>query len=731
MSSDDLNPNNKAKLVPIGEAAEILGVSIDTIRRWDKKGKLHSTRPDGKTRFFSITELEKIKLSKPLTISQVAAKLSVSPSTLRRLEEKGLIKPERNERDERIYTQDVLQSYLDSQYFMRQKKVQEEILEPLKEPAPKPIGPSPEVQAAPTVAETTLSSAANDTNVPISPEPKDSSQPSITPSAEPEQPKPAQTKAQLKKEVKDIQNTDITHRVYDFVLAENQRHIDRLITFRRTFYGASSFLVTLFFIVVASITIAFLLFPSETGEFFGYKRIMPRLIARNLGQGQVAPVTCTTPSQLANKTLSNGGRVLGTTWPGPWAERSAAAKALRPFSRISLQLVKILDPEAYETAVTQRIIPDVNDVFTIDETGAITAMYNFTFPDTSYLKIPDKELITNLNADYLRGRVPGLLPGNLLYLDNNGDLFLPGTISSQSIATESIQDEAIVSEKIAEEAVASVHLGKDSVLSRHIKDGEVKEEDLADGSVTTIKIADQTIITADLANNAVTSEIIKDGEVKEQDLANGAVTTKKIGDSAVTTSKIAENAISTDKINDQAVTSEKIADGTIQTIDIKDGVLTAVKIANDSLDFDQFQQTLDLDESTDLTLGAYNLTFNLDSSGDLIIADAGVAKHVFYDDGTIVFNEPGSSSADFRIEGNTDTAVFFFDASANSIGIGTTDPSSFKLQVAGNVGPNQDSAYDLGSSTFRWDALYVGSINAEGHIVATTDSQYNLRSSSF
>ena len=96
MPENDLTPDNKKKLVRISEAAEILGVSIDTIRRWDKKGKLHAERPNGKDRFFSIEELEQIKFAKALTSSQAAEQLQLSVDTLRRLEEKGFITPDRN-----------------------------------------------------------------------------------------------------------------------------------------------------------------------------------------------------------------------------------------------------------------------------------------------------------------------------------------------------------------------------------------------------------------------------------------------------------------------------------------------------------------------------------------------------------------------------------------------------------------------------------------------------------
>lgn len=45
---------------------------------------------------------------------------------------------------------------------------------------------------------------------------------------------------------------------------------------------------------------------------------------------------------------------------------------------------------------------------------------------------------------------------------------------------------------------------------------------------------------------------------------------------------------------------------------------------------------------------------------------------------------------------------------AGSVGIGVTNPSSFKLQIAGSIGPNADDTYDLGSSTARWRDLYLG-----------------------
>lgn len=132
-------PNQK-KLVPISDAAEILGVSIDTIRRWDKSGILHSERPDGKNRYFSLSELESHKSQKPLSISEVAKKLNISATTLRRLEARGILQPKRNKAGERVYHKDSLNEFLNSDYFLRKQHVKEKLSKPLQEEKGPPKG---------------------------------------------------------------------------------------------------------------------------------------------------------------------------------------------------------------------------------------------------------------------------------------------------------------------------------------------------------------------------------------------------------------------------------------------------------------------------------------------------------------------------------------------------------------------------------------------------------------
>lgn len=357
------------KLISIGEASKFLGVSIDSIRRWDKQGILHSSRPNGKDRFFSINELEKVKFSAPLPISEAASRLGISETTLRRLEEKRLIFPERNNQGERLYSRECLKNFLDSNYYLRQKEVEDKILEPEE---------------------------AEETD-------QERSQRLLT-----------------------------QRKVINARLEEHQNKIGRLIIFRNIFYTVGLFLVTLLIFTVIIVTLLFLSAPTSTAQWLGYR----------------TPLQLSSSSQLKDSN-KNGPRVLGAEYNpnNKNTPKNVFAKILKPVSEISLGVVKKINPEIYYEVVPSTIINNVNDVLGITSNNEVTSRYNFTFPDTSYLHIPDTNLITNLNADYLRGRVPGNQTGNLAVFDANN--FIDGL----KVEPSNISGKISESDKVAGSAV--------------------------------------------------------------------------------------------------------------------------------------------------------------------------------------------------------------------------------------------------------------------------------------
>ena len=55
------SPQTEPELLSVGDTARQLGVSVDTIRRWEREGKIAGTRTLGGQRRFSTTEIDRIK----------------------------------------------------------------------------------------------------------------------------------------------------------------------------------------------------------------------------------------------------------------------------------------------------------------------------------------------------------------------------------------------------------------------------------------------------------------------------------------------------------------------------------------------------------------------------------------------------------------------------------------------------------------------------------------------
>src|SRR5258706_2404093 len=298
------------KLIQISEAAEVLGVSIDTIRRWDKAGILHSSRPDGKNRFFSLKELEDLKFSKPFTISEASEKLKLSPSTLRRLDSKKILKSERNRAGERVYSQKVIESFLNSSYFLRKKMVQEEILAPFKEKKDELLTP----------------------------------------------------KEHIKKEA-----------LSDKVLA---MEVDKLNNFKNAFYTSGIFLATFFILIIFVITVLFLVAPEKTASFLSY---------RTVNKNELSATENYKPLVLGASTTGFSSFATKIT-----------AGFLKPFSAISLKIVKVVSTVTYKNVVPIEPITDINQVLKLDENGNIVPLAAIKLPDVNYLQVSQDHTSTDI-----------------------------------------------------------------------------------------------------------------------------------------------------------------------------------------------------------------------------------------------------------------------------------------------------------------------------------------------
>ncbi|MCL5439251.1 MAG: MerR family transcriptional regulator, partial [Patescibacteria group bacterium] len=239
--SKSLPINENRKLVVISEAAKILGVSIDTIRRWDKTGILHSTRPNGKNRYFSVEELEEIKFSQSLPISEASKRLGISETTLRRLDTKGILKAKRNKNKERVYDREALDKFLNSDYFLRKKEIEDEILKPL---------------------------------------------------------------VSLPENKKKESRFQTRQKIIGALVQDNTEKIIHLWNFRKAFLLSTLLPITIFIFLVAIITILFLLFPLQTAKWFGYRK-PENLISyvNSIDRGQVLGAQTSQGNEITGQVL--------------------------------------------------------------------------------------------------------------------------------------------------------------------------------------------------------------------------------------------------------------------------------------------------------------------------------------------------------------------------------------------------------------------------------------------
>lgn len=332
-------------LVPISEASKILGVSQQTLRRWDEKGKIKSQRPDGKNRYFLVEDLENFKADKKFTISEAAEFLGISQTTLRRLDEKGIV-PAQRVGDDRVYQLSALEEFLSSQYFQTKRNLEK-----------------------------------------INQGPQDS------------------INERLDTILNAIEKSSINQipRIVG-VLQEEDEEIHELFSFRKRLFQGVVVFSLISIVIVLGLTFFFIKYPQATSTFLGFtnEKGIKRIATPNISTSR-------------KSSILGSEKVLGEDSSSTGSTASLIRSALVPFTRLSLAIVEKIDKTIY-----QKILPrDINEIIALNLKNEIVPSSPISLPKSSFLKIPDKGLINNLNADYLRGKVPGFESGDLAYYTAN------------------------------------------------------------------------------------------------------------------------------------------------------------------------------------------------------------------------------------------------------------------------------------------------------------------------
>jgi excisionase family DNA binding protein len=119
-----VNKNSKTDYLSVSDVAKKLGISIDTVRRWEKAGVLQAERLDGRNRYFKASDIDTFAAEQPMSTSEVADFLGLSASTVRRLDKQGLLFTERSESGKRLYSRDSVQALKDDKADMASRAAQ-------------------------------------------------------------------------------------------------------------------------------------------------------------------------------------------------------------------------------------------------------------------------------------------------------------------------------------------------------------------------------------------------------------------------------------------------------------------------------------------------------------------------------------------------------------------------------------------------------------------------------
>jgi hypothetical protein len=170
-------------------------------------------------------------------------------------------------------------------------------------------------------------------------------------------------------------------------------------------------------------------------------------------------------------------------------------------------------------------------------------------------------------------------------------------------------------------------------------------------------------------------------------IATGTIGSSQIANGSITESKLATDAVTNAKIADDSIDSEHYVDGSIDTVHIADNQITSAKISSTDANFN-------VQSDGKVGIGTTSSATKLDVQGDYITvkANGGLANLRLGSDGSNDIYMP--SGQDLQISATDNVALsagtsltrqIYIQGSTGNIGVGTTNPGSYKLDVVGDI----------------------------------------------
>jgi hypothetical protein len=151
------------------------------------------------------------------------------------------------------------------------------------------------------------------------------------------------------------------------------------------------------------------------------------------------------------------------------------------------------------------------------------------------------------------------------------------------------------------------------------------------------------------------------------------------------------------------------------------------EVDDDTLDFVDFEDTLDLDATTEVNLGANNFDIDLDSTGDFRVLNEGVAFTTFADDGTATFTGTVSaptltltgtgtingldaidSTTETTLEGALDIAGDVSGTGLGAVTIGADKVLESHLKAVDAAADEECLTFESTVGDFEWQSCSVG-----------------------